>query len=354
MPRLGGNWQSGYERVATVQGFPFGANLGDTQGATLSFRKAAVIWDCLSHANPSDIQDLLGLAGNYRQLAGMLANGGGGDPLEAMQKSVEIAERTEGFASSDLRVAEELVLDYEMEGQIQTRTGGDPAGALENFRKGLTIAEQRLRSSPQDRNLQRRVARIHVLMGDALADLGEREEALEHSRLGLTIFGSGPRDAHLQRLVALTHFKRGDILMMNGDAAGALQSYRQEQTLLEPLATADPQNAQLRGELATAYARVGHALSQIGNRSGALAMLEHAVGMLELLARDPQHTEARAELARGHIWTGDLLAKTGQSSAALQSYRKGTADFVGVTATLPWDRYVLLGCATISLDSYRS
>jgi len=330
---------AGYERVAAVQGYPFGPNLGDTQGATESFRKAAAIWDSLSRVNPSDVNNLLGLAGNYRQLGGMLANGGGGDPLGEMKQAVQVAERLRGKASSDPRIAEELEHDYEMTAQIQTRTGGDPEGALEDLGKALAVAEQRLKDSPQDQKMRYRRFRIRVLMGDALADLGKRKEGLEQFRLGLETFGSDLDDARMQRVKALTFSKRGDILMMNGDFAAALQDYRQEQTLLGPLAAADPKNTQARIELAAAYTHEGHAQAELRNGSSALAILQRGAGILEPEARDPLHTEARCNLARARIWRGDLLARTRHLSAALENYRNSAADYVVALSILPWDRY---------------
>src|SRR5438132_1637511 len=185
-----------------------------------------------------------------------------------MQKAVDVSERMESSVSVDPEVAEELELDYRRMGSIQIKTGGDPEGALTNYRKALAIAEQRLNSSPTDRMLQRSVGAIKGKMGEALAELGTRGEALESSRQALEILRSltrDPNDVSAHRILASCGTGRGDVLLMSGDSAGALQSYRQSQALLEDLAAADPQNAQFGVELATAYANVGHALSREGN-----------------------------------------------------------------------------------------
>jgi serine/threonine protein kinase len=331
-----------YEKVATVQGNPFGANLGDLQGATVSYRKAALIWDSLSKANPGNAHDLVGLARTYRQLAGTVANVGGGDPLELMQKAVDALQRTENSVSADPQVAEELVLDYRRMAAIQIKTGGDPEGALKNCRKALGVAEQRLNSSPADRILQRDLAGIEGKTGETLAELGARSEALDSSRQALEIFRSlarDPTDARAHRNLAYYGISRGDILLMSGDSAGALQSYREGQALLEGLAAADPQNAQVGVELATAYAKVAHALARKGNRSVALAMFERAIGMFEPMVQDPQHNEARDGLASSHIWMGELLARTGKTSRALEYYKMGGADSLALVTLMPWDCY---------------
>jgi serine/threonine protein kinase len=335
----------GYERVATVQGYPFGPNLGDTQGSTESFRKAAAIWNSLAQAHPSDIDNLLGLAGNYRQLGGMLANGGGGDPLEAMENAIKSADLMRAFASSDPRVAEELEHDYEMTAQIQCRTGGDPEAALENLGKAQKVAEQRLTENPQDQKMRYRRFRIYVLTGDTLADLGRRKQGLEQFRLGFGMFGSDLEAASMHRIKGLTLSHHGDILMMNGDFGAALQDYRHEQSLLEPLAAGDPRNTQARVELAAAYGHVGHALAALGRKSEALAMFQRESRLVQPLVSNLLQTEARADLARVHMWTGELLTAMGNPSEALDNFDKSAAGFVADLSVLPWDRFTMLRLA---------
>jgi serine/threonine protein kinase len=341
-PSLQRELATAYEKVATVQGNPFGGNLGDLQDATVSYRKAVLIWDSLSKANPGNIQDLIGLARTYRQLAVTVANVGGGDPLELMQKVLDVSERMGTSVSVNPQVAEELVLDYRYMATIQIKTGGDPVGALRNCRKALGIAEQGLNSNPTDRILQRNVGAIKGKMSETLAELGARVEALESSRQALEILSSlarDPTDAWAHRILALYGVSRGDILLMNGDPAGALQSYRQGQALLEGLAPADPRNTQVGVELAAAYAKLGHALSWEGNKRGSLAMFKRAIGMFEPMVRDPQHNEARDGLASSHIWMGELLARTGKTSRALENYKMGAAGSLALVTIMPWDCY---------------
>ena len=341
----------GYERVAAVQGYPFGPNLGDTRGATESFRKAAAIWDSLSRTN-HDVENMLGLASNYRQLGGMLANGGGGDPFDAVKASVRIAEQMKGLTSSDSRIADELVLDYEMAAEVLARSGGDPESALEYLSKELAIAAARANTNPQDRGLQRRLVRIHILMGDSLADLGWRSEALDQSAQGLRILESGILDTEqidtgLQRSIALSLSKRADILSMNGDFESALSNYRRSQIILARLAAADPRNTQAEVELAAACGHVGHVLAAMGRVGKAMVMFKRGSELVQSLVGNPLQTEAVADLARIYLWTGELHAGIGRASEALESYQKSTTRFAANLSILPWDRFTLLSVAEV-------
>ena len=326
-----------YERVAAVQGNPFGSNLGDLQGAAANYRKAVAIWESLLSANSQSVRDVLGLSGAYRQLAGTVANGGGGDPFELLQKAFAVSHPITGF--TDPRIAEELELDYEMAAAIQVKSGGDPSGALENHRKSLTLAERRLKTNPEDPLLQRRVANIRMRMGESLGELGKQEEALEEFRLGFERFEADPEYPHLHRDVARLLWKWGDVLMMGGDTKGALRRFQQAQELLESLARPDPQNSQVRLEVALTSARVDWALSWQHDGQASLAMFEKAKRILEPMAHNPQMVEAHSLLALSHIWMGEFLGRTGNNSKALKNYQEGVAEFGAVVEFLPWDRF---------------
>ena len=118
----------------------------------------------------------------------------------------------------------------------------------------------------------------------------------------------------------------GDILLLDGDPNGALQSYQEELRIVAPLAVADPTNAVLQYDYGCAHARVGNALSILGNQENGLEMLTRAVHMFDAqLARDPAYTEPRFCLAASHIWMGEAFTRTGDMAQALQSYERGLA-----------------------------
>ena len=58
-----------YERVGTVQGNPFGANLGDMQGALQSYGKSLEIRRTLLETDPTNVEDRVAVARTERLMA---------------------------------------------------------------------------------------------------------------------------------------------------------------------------------------------------------------------------------------------------------------------------------------------
>ncbi len=318
-----------YEKVGTVQGNPFGANLGDTQGALDSYRKALAIRESLLQTNPSDIDSEVAVARTQRLTAAIVGNRG--DPVPVSQNykhALATAEQAFHIAPSNPAVLQELQASYYLLA-ILLDGAGDYQAAAGYLRKELPIAEARLRAAPDDRALRRELGRAEVKFGYALARLGSRKEGLEYFHRGVQILESlaaDGTDAESRRWLGMAHWMLGDILLLDGNATGALQSYQQELRIVAPLAVADPTNAVLQYDFGCAHARVGNALAILGNQKSGLVMFNRAVHMFEAqLVRDPAYTEPRFCLAASHIWMGEAFARTGNTAQALQSYERGLA-----------------------------
>jgi tetratricopeptide (TPR) repeat protein len=337
------DWQremaTAYEKIASVQGNPFDANLGDARESIKSYQKAAAIWEVLARTNPPDPIDMLGLARTYRQLAGVVANTGGSDPVALALKAVDIGERLKDVASSDPRVWEELERDREMAAAIQVKTGGDPGGALENLQKALQITAQPETDAIAAQSGPTRVALVEMNIGVSLAELGRFNEASEHFRMGVAKLQSEPKRPHLESTIALLQSRWGDILMMRGDTAQALTKYRLNRELLAPLAAADPRNVDLQVELGFAYARLGHALSQQRNENESLANLEKALVIFDSLVRQTGYSQGRGGLASSHNWIAQVLQSRGDITGAIQHYKQAQEQYLALSTAMPWDQY---------------
>jgi len=318
-----------YEKVGTVQGNPFGANLGDTQGALDSYRKALAIRESLLQTNPSEIDSEVAVARTQRLTAAIVGNRG--DPVSVSQNykhALATAEQAFHIAPSNPAVLQELQASYYLLA-ILLDGAGDYQAAAGYLQKELPIAEARLRAAPDDRALRRELGRAEVKFGYALARLGSRKEGLDYSHRGVQILESlaaDGTDAESRRWLGMAHWMLGDILLLDGNATGALQSYQEELRIVAPLAVADPTNAVLQYDFGCAHARVGNALAILGNQKSGLVMFNRAVHMFEAqLVRDPAYTEPRFCLAASHIWMGEAFARTGNAAQALESYERGLA-----------------------------
>jgi serine/threonine protein kinase/tetratricopeptide (TPR) repeat protein len=317
-----------YEKVGTVQGNPFGANLGDTQGALESYRKALAIRQSLLHSNPGDIDSEVAVARTQRLIAAVIGNRGDPASISQTKQALATAEQAFHIAPSNPAVLQELQASYYLLA-ILLDGAGDYQAAAGYLHKELPIAEARLRAAPEDRVLRRELGRAEVKLGYALARMGSRKEGLDYSHRGVEVLESlaaDGTDAESRRWLGMAHWMLGDILLLDDDAAGALQSYQEELRIVAPLASADPTNAVLQYDLGCAHARVGNALAILGNQKSGVVMFNRAVYMFEAqLARDPAYTEPRYGLAASHIWMGEAFTRTGNTAQALQSYERGLA-----------------------------
>jgi eukaryotic-like serine/threonine-protein kinase len=317
-----------YEKVGTVQGNPFGANLGDTQGALDSYRKSMAIRESLAKLNPKDIDGQLGIARSQRLIGAVMANRGDRDCVPRMQDSLATAERLSQVAPSNPAVLQELQAGYYLLA-ITLDGYGDYQAASGYLQKLLPIAEERAGAAPEDRVLRRELARVEVKLGYALAKLGSRKDGMVHSQRGLEILESlatDETDAESSRWLGMAHWMVGDILLLDGDATGALHSYRQERRIVQALGAADPTNAVLQYDFACATGRVGNALALADRQTAGLDMLNQAARMFRIqLARDPVYTEPRFCLAATLVWAGEGLARTGESAQALESFQDALA-----------------------------
>jgi serine/threonine protein kinase/tetratricopeptide (TPR) repeat protein len=317
-----------YEKLGTVQGNPFGANLGDTQGALDSYAKTLTIRESLWKANPNDVDDEVSVARSERLIAAILANRGDATSIPRLRHALSTGEQALQIAPSTPAVLQELQADYYLLSSLLDGAG-DYQAVSGYLQKELPIAEARLQAAPDDRVLRRDLGQAEVKLGYALARLGSRKEGLDHSHHGIQILESlavDGADAESKRWLGMAHWMLGDILLLGGDAEGALQSYREQLRIVEPLTTGDPTNAVLQYDFGCAHARVGNALAILRNQRSGLVMFNRAIHMFEAqLARDPAYIEPRFCLASTQIWMGEAFARTGNTAQSLQNYQQGLA-----------------------------
>lgn len=315
---------SAYEKVGTVQGNPFGANLGNTLGALESYQKALAIRESLAKPNPRDIDAQLAVARSQRLIGAVMANRGERDCVHTLQESLAISERLSSVAPSNRAVLEELEAAYYLLAIIVDGYG-DYEAASAYFEKLLPIAQERVRLAPEDRTLRREQARAEVRLGDILAKTGSRKDGALHGQRGIEILESlatDQADAESSRWLGMAHWMLGDILLLDGDNTGALRSYREERRIVQGLAAADPTNAVLQYDVACASARVGNAWSLAGHETAGLDIENQAARMFRLqLARDPAYIEPRLCLAYALVWAGEALVRLGRNTEALQSFQ---------------------------------
>ena len=314
-----------YQRIGLLQGSSFASNLGDTEGALGSFRKAIANWDAVAKANPTDVVDQLNVAYGHRILSAMFTNMGKPGAREQIDEAMAITDRLLKTDGANPKVRSERAIEYEVLSGFQ-----DDAGALDSLRKELAIREDMLKTNPDYPNLRRSIAMATVKVGEELGRLGSREEALRFNTTGMELYqalSKDGKDARSTRELAVTLNKRADILMMDGRPASALEVSRRSLAIVEPMATADPRDVLLPMDAAGARLSIGRALVSAGKYGDALSILDRVIQTYE---KSWEHDRSLKDLpfilGTTRISKGDALAKAGNSSVALDTYQKAIAD----------------------------
>ena len=283
-PALQRELAAAYDRMGSVLGRPYAANLGDTKGALESYQKALRIREALVATDAGSRQDRLELARSYRQIG------------------------------------------WQLQDTSDSGTGRD------HFRHAISIYAQLALEHPADVEIQTALARAHNELGAVLEDRGDLSGALENERRALALLeklvARSPRDPQLLRTLSITHDYIARSLFLSGEVGAALESNGKALELRAALANQDPTNATFRRMLAISYQNDGDFREQSGDSSGALASFRRKLAFdEELVAADPANAQAHGDLGYSLLRLGDILAKRGEHADALLHYRRSAEEF---------------------------
>jgi eukaryotic-like serine/threonine-protein kinase len=329
-----------YLKLGDIQGLPYTANLGDTDGALLSYRKAQTLLRTLFETGSPDRE----VHRNYiiaYQRVGMIQIRQG-DWIGARESDSHAVALNEALVESDPANAEYrklLARSYlEFGKAIYQGEGLDEARlALQHFKKALSIAQALSAADRDNAPLQSEVTVCYAYAGYALWKIGDLtgdaenyRAALENERRGIRIVESlsaaDPTNARYQHDLAGLTGDIGRSLMSLGDVHGALESHRRTISLFADLAAADPTNAEARRDLAEAHINLGHVMEKLGDTAGALDQSRQALRILEALqSSDPTSVENRRYVVTSNEWTGNLLRQQSDRVGARASYRRALA-----------------------------
>ena len=331
-----------YKRVGDVQGYPFLANLGDTEGALKSYRKALAIEEVLVKTNPDSTTDALDLATIDRRLSEMdsmhqnmisaLAEG---------QRAVEIGERLAEKHPQDKKVQQDLAKDYQtlagIEGGNVSANLGDALGALKLHRKVAEIAEKLSTAEPADPSLRRFLASAVLRLGDQLVLTGTLHEAQNQYQRGRGILEAlaSPNNATSQVDLAGVYVDLGSVQLSTGDLVAAQASCRKALELYKQLSEADPRDVNVRTGLAMAYMNFGDTESRLGRTQESSAALEAAQTIADQLASTSATAEVRNLQGQVLAARGEAAGREGQIDTALRYYREVLSVYAKLNADDP-------------------
>jgi tetratricopeptide (TPR) repeat protein/KaiC/GvpD/RAD55 family RecA-like ATPase len=189
----------------------------------------------------------------------------------------------------------------------------DDVHARESYQRGLSIAERFAAMKPADSGWQDNLLFLHDKLGEALRAGDDLTGALQHYEKSIAIeerviTQQPDNKIFFQARMSATRNRIGDALADRGDLNKALEQYRTAMDLSSNVSQAKPEDLGYRVTLTVRYSRIGTTLAKLNDRNGALQALNIAMeNRKQLTERDPSNTLYQAHLASSLVALGDFF-----------------------------------------------
>lgn len=311
-------------RVGDVQGAPGMPNLGDAQGALLSYAQATARIDSVLREAPRDPEarklwaEILLRRASAQFRANELTESDA-SYLQAIALWTQL--RREGVRSAGMGLAnsqqglgnllawsdkqeEALVLYTQAKATAETAGPGDGPTGYEMF-----------------------LATNEVALGDTLDWLGRHAEAtgaLQHALGRLqALQRSQPDDPRILRAIAGASMRLGDNMYGSPDKASRLAVYQTALTATSKLAAADPADMRAKRDLAQSETDLGDALVDLKRYDEALQEYRTSLQVQqELLAHNPGDQETRQDMGNTLYGIADMYRLRDERQQAATAYRQ--------------------------------
>jgi tetratricopeptide (TPR) repeat protein/predicted Ser/Thr protein kinase len=344
-PLLRQDLAKAYLRIGDIQGNPYSANLGDTDGALASYRKAVTLEESLQAAPARDDRVVLGRG--YRAVGDILeVKGNFVEMLREYRRSLECFARLQHDFPADAEIRDEFARAYDVLGDGLDRVQNGQQEQLASYEKALALRQEMLRAKPGDRRLRRAVATGLAKVGSAITtDKKQTERDVQQSvEMLRALSADQPNSARARRELAWGLFSLGGVYTEEGNFAAALPVDRESIAIREAAFAADPQNKQAQFDLGGTLVDTVDPLVGAGLLSEALADANRGVDLQQRLhAADPDnamytrncaHAEscaARAHEAMAAQPGTDIPARQGNWTDAKACYAQAQALYAGLT-----------------------
>ena len=336
---------AGYKRIGDVQGYPYGANLGDTSGAQKSYEKALAIRQSLFASNPENVEDAVGLAESSRLVAEiLLVSSDSRAALKTSKFAVQVSEQANRAHPNSIKVLTELTDDYETEagilgGNFNSSNLGDNSTSLTLRRKQLEVAQRVVALRPNDAAAQRKAAIAVIGMGDQLLLDGQRREALPYYFQGEKVFEDLAKTSdsvemleHLDEIYSRVQ----QVYLGNGDYQEAAIINRRALEVSKRLTHIDPHSAKAQLGLSIDYANVADTTSRVGQKGEAVSAIDQSMNIIkEVVKLSPNNTEFRGFQVAIYSTAGDVFRRSEDVGRSLHYYREALTLIVRIQSEDP-------------------
>ncbi len=324
-----------YEKVADIQGRPYGVSKGDAPAALESYGKAIALLEPIVAAGPGNAQALGALARVTLQRSRLiLLQGKPQEALAGTQRAIDLLEplvRAQPDAENRNRLAAALNAHV-----INLFYAGDPErNRVRYARRSIELLESLVREDPDNPGLARDLSTAYSTLATTLTgsepDRGLVEESLALHRKALAIderllAESGGGNVDLLRSVYSDRLNISIHLAEIGDVRGALEMLRSAKPVLAQRA-ADTNDAQARFDAALGAWHEGRFLRELGEERSAEQFLADNVAAINRLNIDDDNLQlvfvrAASETQLGLIETARATAPGASPAARARHWQR--------------------------------
>jgi len=319
-----------YLKVGDVQGNPYEANLGDSEGALQSYQKALSISQLLHRRDPNDQETRKYLARSYGSMGQILPSLG--KPTEAaadLQKGIDLLQSISADAETSYRLANA----YQVLGDLQGHAGipnlGDVVASKKSYGQSLELYESILAKDPNNGRARAGMATVQIRIGDSQLHTNAQAALKNYQNARATFEGllaADPNNQADRRRLGLTYEKIGGIQQSLGNNRDALQNYIRASDLDRESVRADPNNAQAKMNLAVSLRDAGDLLYDMHDRAAATSRYREVAEILRRLSEaEPTNVLVRGRYSEMLVVLGGVLAETGHAPEAHETTGQGLA-----------------------------
>ncbi len=230
-------------------------------------------------------------------------------------------------------------------GILATNGGGDEALAMQ--RRGVALRQALADASPSDPGRRAELAQGLGMLGFNLLSQNRPREALDplqrQQAILRELLAGGREDADLRRALGRALMVAGEAHETLGDAARARSAFEEALAIQRSLAAAFPLRTLLRQDLAYTLGQYGGWLSESQQASAALAVDEERLALTRgLAAADPKDAAAQLEVAFSLHSLGETLASLERRADALSRFREAGNAYDAVLAHDPGNSWAAL------------
>jgi serine/threonine protein kinase len=279
-----------------------------------------------------------------------------------VDRSLKYLDRLSSDQENDVSLQKELATAYEKVGDVQgdphSANLGDTTGAMESYKKALTI-RQSVEHNDHSEDAEQFLATDYHRLGLISNARGDCPGALEYFHQAFTIkeriLTSSPES---QESLAGEYFATGQCQARIKDFQGALESYRKSAKIRETIVLSSPAlQANMQTRLAGTYGYMAGVFSSLGDQDQAIAMQNKSMSIMKTLyAADPGNATYDHYICEGYYWTGYYQQKKNELAAALGNFQQALSGFQRISAADPAEvrakRYI--GYCYVSIGTVQS